>query len=413
MDEAWQTPENPPVIYSLPTLVLVPLIALAAPVLSDALRRWAPVPLVVFEIVLGVLAGPDVLHWAQADAYLHLLSQFGLAMLFFMAGYEIDFARLRGGPLNRALAGWAASLAAGLAAGLVLAPTASAGAIVGIALTTTALGTIMPVLRDSGQQHTALGDAVSALGAVGEFAPIIAMTVFLEDRKPGVATVYLTVFLVVAGVAIWFALRGGHAGLHRVADATMSSSGQFAVRLVIAVLTLMVALTVALGVDMLLGAFSAGVIMRILFHSGSNPERVERITSKLEAVGFGFLIPIFFVETGVSYDLKALTAHATSLLLLPLFLLLFLMCRGIPCYFTAPPGSAPADRRAIALYASTALPLVVAITSIGVDRGTLKSSTAAAMVGAGMLSVLLYPLLALQQSGSRVTGTVEEAQEAW
>jgi Kef-type K+ transport system membrane component KefB len=127
----------------------------------------------------------------------------------------------------------------------------------------------------------------------------------------------------------------------------------------------------------------------------------------------GYEIPLFFVETGVSYDLNALTAHATSILLLPLFLVLFLVCRGIPCYFTAPPGSTPADRRAIALYASTALPLVVAITSIGVDRGTLKSSTAAAMVGAGMLSVLVYPLLALQQSGSRVTGTVEEAQEAW
>lgn len=409
-----KTAENLPVTtYSLPTLVLVPLIALAAPVLSDAVRRWAPVPLVVFEIVLGVLVGPDVLHWAKADGYLHLLSQFGLAMLFFMAGYEIDFGRLRGGPLNRALVGWAGSLALGLAAGLGLAPSASAGTIVGIALTTTALGTIMPVLRDSGQQHTGLGDAVSALGAVGEFAPIIAMTVFLEDRKPGVATVYLAVFTVVAAVAIWFALRGGHAGLHRVADATMSSSGQFAVRLVIAVLTLMVALTVALGVDMLLGAFSAGVIARILFHSGSSPERVEKVTSKIEAVGFGFLIPIFFVETGVSYDLKALTAHATSILLLPIFLLLFLVCRGVPSYLTAPPGSTPTERRAIGLYASTALPLVVAITSIGVDRGTLKPSTAAAMVGAGMVSVLVYPLMALRQGDVRAVPGVESAEEAW
>lgn len=407
-------PDNRQVTHSLPTLVLVPLIAVLSPLLSDALDRWAPVPLVVFEIVLGVLVGPDVLHWAENDEYVSALSEFGLAMLFFMAGYEIDFERLRGGPLKRAVLGWGMSLVTGLAVGLVLAPSVSAGAIIGVALTTTALGTILPVLRDSGAVGTRFGDTVMAVGAVGEFAPIIAMTLFLSGRKPGDAMLFLGLFVLIAGAGVWFAVRGDHTGFERLADATMGSSGQFAVRLVVALLTLMVAATTALGVDMLLGAFSAGVIIRILFHGGSSEERTERVTSKLEAVGFGFLIPVFFIQTGIGYDLKALTAHTTSLLLLPLFLVLFLVVRGVPSYLTAPSESTGTERRALALYSGTALPLVVAITAIGVDRGTLKPSTAAAMVGAGMLSVLIYPLLALKVSGGSAAGEpAEDPVEAW
>ncbi|MEY9858463.1 Kef-type K+ transport system membrane component KefB [Catenulispora sp. GAS73] len=399
--------------HSLGTLVLVAVIAVLSPPLADLAGRRAPVPLVVFEIVLGILVGPDVLGWAHDDDYVHALSQFGLAMLFFMAGYEIDFARLRGGPLNRALAGWAVSVALGVGLGVLVAPTAKSGVIVGIALSTTALGTILPVLRDAGEVGTPLGNVVMAVGAVGEFAPIIAMTLFLDGRKPGEAMVYLTAFVLIAGVGIVVAVRGEHAAVNRLADLTMETSGQFAVRLVIALLLLMIGATVALGVDMLLGAFAAGVIMRILFHSG-DAERAERVTAKLEAVGFGFLIPVFFIETGIGYDLKALTSNWATLGLVPLFLGLFLVTRGVPSFLSAPDGVSARGRRAIALYAATGLPLIVAITAIGVDRGTLKASTAAAMVGAGMLSVLLYPFLALKVSGdTRTAQGREEAAESW
>ncbi|NUR29267.1 MAG: cation:proton antiporter [Catenulispora sp.] len=394
-------------------MLLVALIAVLAPPLADVVGRWAPVPLVVFEIMLGILVGPDVLGWAHQEDFIQALSQFGLAMLFFMAGYEIDFARLRGGPLARALQGWAMSVVIGVGLGLLLAPSASSGAIVGIALTTTSLGTILPVLRDAGQIGTPLGDTVTAAGAVGEFAPIIAMTLFLDGRRPGQAMLYLTAFALIAGAGVLLAVRGDSATLNRLADATMETSGQFAVRLVVALLLTMVGATVALGVDMLLGAFTAGVIMRILFHSG-NPERTERVTAKIEAIGFGFLIPVFFIDTGIGYDLKALTGDAATLGLVPLFLLLLLVARGLPSFLTAPQGSTSRQRRAVALYAATGLPLIVAITAIGVQRGTLKSSDAAAMVGAGMLSVLVYPFLALKASGAvRAPRGLEEAAESW
>jgi Kef-type K+ transport system membrane component KefB len=401
------------VTHSLSTMLLVALIAVLAPPLADAVGRRAPVPMVVFEIVLGILVGPDVLGWAHQDDFIHALSQFGLAMLFFMAGYEIDFARLRGGPLARAVQGWAMSVVIGVGLGLLVAPSAGSGAIIGIAATTTSLGTILPVLRDAGQIGTPLGDTVTAVGAVGEFAPIIAMTLFLDGRRPGQAMLYLTAFALIAGAGVLLAVRGNLATLNRLADATMETSGQFAVRLVVALLLTMIGATVALGVDMLLGAFAAGVIMRILFHSG-NPERTERVTAKLEAIGFGFLIPVFFIDTGIDYDLKALTSEWSTLGLVPLFLLLLLVARGLPSFLTAPEGSTSRQRRAVALYAATGLPLIVAITAIGVERGTLKSSDAAAMVGAGMLSVLVYPFLALKVSGAvRAPRGLEEAAESW
>jgi Kef-type K+ transport system membrane component KefB len=394
-------------------MVLVAVIAVLSPPLADLAGRRAPVPLVVFEIVLGILVGPDVLGWAHNDDYVHALSQFGLAMLFFMAGYEIDFDRLRGAPLNRALLGWAMSVVLGVGLGLALAPSAKSGVIVGIALTTTALGTILPVLRDAGEVGTPLGDAVTAVGAVGEFAPIIAITLFLDGRKPGQAMLYLTAFALIAGAGILLAVRGGHATLNRLADATMETSGQFAVRLVMALLLMMIGATVVLGVDMLLGAFTAGVIMRILFHSGS-PKRTERVTAKLEAIGFGFLIPVFFIDTGIGFDLSALTSNWATFALVPAFLALFLITRGVPSYLTAPPGISTRGRRALALYAATGLPLIVAITTIGVQRGTMKSSDAAAMVGAGMLSVLLYPFLALKvSSDARTPQGLGEAAESW
>lgn len=159
--------------HSFSTMLLVAVIAVLSPPLADLAGRRAPVPLVVFEIVLGILVGPDVLGWARDDTSVQQLSQFGLAMLFFMAGYEIDFARLRGGPLNRALLGWAMSVVIGVGVGVIVAPSAKAGVIIGIALSTTALGTILPVLRDAGEIGTPLGTAVMAVGAVGEFAPII------------------------------------------------------------------------------------------------------------------------------------------------------------------------------------------------------------------------------------------------
>ncbi|MET9404059.1 cation:proton antiporter [Kitasatospora sp. NPDC002965] len=379
-------------------LILVPAAAVAAPLLADRLLRWIAVPTVVFEIVLGVLIGPDVLGWVRTDDFVDALSQLGLAMLMFLAGYEIDFAKLRGGPLRQAGTAWLVTLVAALGVGALVNPDPLDGAFTGLALTTTALGTILPILRDSGELPTPFGSLVMATGAVGEFGPIIAIAVLLSGNTPARTAVILAAFAVITAVAIGYARRARPVRMTRLIRRTLRTSGQFAVRTVILALATMVAAALWLDLDMLLGAFTAGIVSRLLLSDVPEAEG-EVIEAKLEGIGFGFLVPVFFVVSGMNFDLSALLGDPGTLLLVPLFLALLLAVRGLPAALIAPAGLGRRDRVALGLYGATALPLVVVITTIEVDSGHLPSSTAAALVGAGMLSVLCFPLTAQRLRG--------------
>ncbi len=385
------------------SLMLIPLAAAAAPLLAALVGRVAKVPLVVFEIVLGILIGPSLLGWVEPTEFTSVLAELGLAMLFFMAGNEIDFGAIKGRPINRAGVAWLISIGLGIVLGLLLAPTAAAGVFIGIALSSTALGTLLPILRDARELKTPFGLAVTAIGTAGEFGPLLAISLFLSGRNLGPSAVLLVGFIVVAGCAIWLTSRGEHKRLHKLVNLTLHSSGQFAVRLVLLLLALLVGLSVAFGLDMLLGAFAAGILWRVLI-SGANAHDRELVETKLEAVAFGFLVPIFFINTGIDFDLAALVADPLVLGMVPLFLVLFLVVRGLPNLLVAPAGSSGSDRRAIVLFGATGLPIIVAVTAIGQASGLLPSGIATAMVGAGMLSVLVFPLVALlhrQRSLSR------------
>ena len=388
---------------SLLAVVLVPLLAVVAPIIAAAVGRVAKVPLVVFEILLGLIVGPSLLGWVPESDFTSLLANFGLAMLFFMAGNEIDFAAIRGRPLARAGLGWRISLALGLVIGIVLAPSIEAGVFIGIALTSTALGTIMPMLRDAGEMSTPFGRAVTAVGAVGEFGPLVAISLFLSGRSPLVAALVLVGFALVAGLGIWLASRGPNTRLHAIVTATLHTSGQFAVRLVLLIVAALVCLSIALGLDMLLGAFAAGILYRVLLSGASKPD-MEFIESKLEAVAFGFLVPVFFIYTGVTFDLTSLITQPNALLLLPVFFVLLLVVRGLPGLLAAPVGASRNDRAAVALFSATGLPIIVAVTDIGLDQGILQPGTASALVGAGMLSVLVFPLVALGRRRRSLNG---------
>jgi Kef-type K+ transport system membrane component KefB len=376
------------------TLVLIPAIAVAAPLLVKAVGRWFATPLVVFEILLGLVLGPAVLGWVVPDEFAAFLSEFGLAMLFFMAGNEVDFRTVRGRPIRRAAIGWVISLAAGFGIAALISPHLIEAAFVAVCLTSTALGTIMPILRDTGDLRTPFGVAVLALGAVGEFAPLLAISLFLSGRSPLTSALVLTGFAVVAGGAIWLAARGAGRYAYRLVSATLHTSGQFGVRLLVLVLAALVALSLVLELDLLLGAFTAGVLARLLM-SGAPAHDVEILEGKIEGLGYGFFVPIFFIYTGVTFDLESLVEHPATVAIVPAFLVLLLVVRGIPAMLAAPSGSSRRDRVAIGLFGATGLPIIVAVTAIGVERGELTPGSAAALVGAGMLSVLIFPLVAL------------------
>jgi Kef-type K+ transport system membrane component KefB len=375
------------------SLVLIPLLAVLAPLCARGIGRWLPIPVVVFELFLGILVGPAVLDWAQPSEFLDTLAQFGLAMLFFVAGSEIEFAALTGRTGRRAIGGWILSLAVGVAVGLLAAP-GEAGVIIGIALCSTALGTLLPMLRDTGDLHTPFGRSIGAIGAVGEFGPLVAISVFLGSRDPGIATVVLCGFIVVTGLAIWYALRAPQGALHRFMAATLHTSGQFGVRVVVLILAALVVLSMVLDLDMLLGAFAAGIVWRLLVRDAPATDR-DAVASKVEGIAFGLFVPIFFVYTGVAFDLETLLATPWLLAAVPLGALALLVVRGIPSILALPPGSGPRDRFAGALLGATGLPIIVAVTAIGVDNHIIPAAAAAVLVGAGMLSVLLFPLLAM------------------
>ncbi|MGW1434484.1 cation:proton antiporter [Streptomyces griseus] len=402
------------------TLVLIMALAVLAPLLGYATGRWLPVPVVIFEIVLGVLAGPDVLGWAHHDQVIDTLSDLGLSMLIFLAGYEIRFAEVRGDTLRRAGGAWVLS-SVGLGVALLLSGADLAKSLViGTALTSTALGAVLPILRDSGRLEGRFGSVVMAFGSVGEFGPIIAMALLFSGRSPGAASAVLAVFAIVTAGAVFWAMRPRPPWFARIIAVTLHSSGQFAVRFVMLLLAGMLGLAHVFGLDTLLGAFAAGMLTRLVLQ-GAVPERSDAILERVEAIGFGFLVPFFYIVTGIDFDLAALLDGGRPLLLLPVFLLLFLLVRGVPAYLLAPrdlTGRAP--RAALGLFSSTCLPLVVAITAIGLDEKVIGAGEAAALVAAAMVSVLVFPLLAFRLlrreedgGGGAVPGRTAETGEAW
>ncbi len=380
------------------SLLVIAGAAVAAPALSELVARFR-IPSVLFELLLGILIGPSVLGIAHLDSFVKGLSTLGLAFLFFVAGYEIDPRRLQGAPFRRAALGWGATVVIGLlvAAVMVAVGFVLSDLLVGLALTTTAIGTLMPMLRDRGVLDTRFGDHLVAAGAVGEFGPVLAVTLFLGASSPGTQGLLLAAFVVAALAIAWFAGRPRPPAFIDAMSRHLDSSSQLPVRLVMLLVTSMVVMAVALGLDMLIGAFAAGLIGRLLFP----PHGSLQLRPRLESIGFGFLIPVFFIVSGMEFDLSALLSSWTVWIRVPLFLGLFLLVRGAPALVVYRDVLPTRRRAAMAVLQSTALPLLVVITEIGLSTGHMRPSNAAALVGAGMLSVLVLPIVGFALLGEQ------------
>jgi Kef-type K+ transport system membrane component KefB len=347
--------------------------------------------------VLGIVIGPEALDLAQVDAYSEFLSTLGLVFLFFFAGLEVIEKRVPRTSLVRGIVGWTASIAVGLVAALLLegAGLDAEGWLVGAALATTALGTLVPILSDSGLLGTPLGRAVLGTGVAGEFWPIVLISVFLTGVYGAGAEILLLLgFGVVVFLAAFTALRARPPAVLRVLQGTLHTSGQAAVRLSILVLAALVLLARDVGFDFVLGAFAAGLVVGLALDT---PDGAV-VRTRLEGIGFGLMIPIYFVVTGMTFDVDSLLS-ATGLALAALFLGLLVVVRGVSSFlWLAELG--PRRTAGLALFGATALPLVVAIVDIGTGRGAIGEDVGASLVGAGMISVLVFPLLATTVVGA-------------
>jgi len=382
-----------PKVFTVDTgsfLAIVVTGAVAGTVAAVAGGRGLFLPVVVLELVLGVVIGPQGLAIAHVNDFTQFFSDLGLGMLFFFAGYEIDIPRIRGRPLKLALFGWAMSLAIayGLGGALAAAGIVVSLVYVGSALATTAIGTLLPVLSDTGELNTEFGTYLLAAGAVGEFGPVLLLTLVLSTQSAVHNAVILVAFVALAVAVALVAVRSSGRTLP-LFERTIEKSSQLAVRWIVVLVFALGLLASDLGLDLLLGGFAAGMITRLVLRK----HEVPGFDSKLTAVAFGVFIPFFFVVSGMRLDIDALFASASGVAKLVLFFVLFLVVRGTPALLLYR-GVLPQkeDRMALALFSATQLPLVVAITTIAVQGGHMHSSTAAALVGAGALSTLAGPL---------------------
>jgi Kef-type K+ transport system membrane component KefB len=377
---------------SFNSVLIVAVIAVLVPVVLGLLPRL-PVPGAVLEVIAGIVIGPSVLGWVRVDAPVQVLSDLGLGMLLFLAGLEIDASRLRG-PLAR-LAGlaFAVSVVLALACGFAfhLAGQATHPLLLAIILMSTSAGLLLPLLKDMGEEATRFGQLVMTAAALAEIVPIMLLSLFFSAASKTTADqlVSLAVFLallVLIGLTLGRVRR--LQALDRMLDRLEDRSAQLRVR---AALTLALAcgvLAYRFGFASILGAFAAGLLVRLVDVSGHTPH--PQFQTKLEGIGFGFLIPIFFITTGVEFQLKALLTNPSAIAEVPLFLAALLLTRGLPAVFYR---RLAGKRRAVAagLLQATTLTFVIVATQIGLVTGKLTPTAAASLLAAGLLSAAVFP----------------------
>ena len=324
-----------------------------------------------------------------------------MGFLFLLAGFELPPLLLRQRPGALALRGWAISVALAI---LVVAVLERVGFVrdfvpVALALTTTALGTLLPILRDNDMLSGKFGQHIFAVGAVGELGPVLAIAIFLGADGSWESILAITVVVLSA----WFAARlpalfeGSR--IARIVTATSEDTTQSVLRWTITLLLGGLLITADFGLDIVLGAFLAGMVLR---RTDSRSEQAEwALLGKLDAIAYGFFIPIFFVSSGMGLDVVSIAENPLRLLV---FFALMLAVRGLPSLLVYRHTLTTSESWQMVFLAATGLPLIVALTEIGVANGTMLPENAAALVGAGALSVAVFPFVALQiRNRSRVS----------
>jgi Kef-type K+ transport system membrane component KefB len=376
-------------------LLIVVSVAFAAP-LALGFFPGVKLPSVVLEILAGIVIGPSVLGIVEVDESVQVIALLGLAFLLFLAGLEIEFEELRGQVLRVTLMGFALSFVIALLVALLLKGTGliETPLLVAIILCATSLGVLIPVLKDAGEISSTFGQLVVAAGTIADFGAVILLSIFFSGEGGVGSTLLLIGSLVLLAVVVFIAVQTAERSsllrqdLVRLQDTT----AQIRVRGAVVLLVGFAAIADSLGLESILGAFMAGAILSLLDkdEAMTHPE----FRRKLEAVGFGIFIPVFFISSGVNYDLDALLSSASNVLMVPIFLAALVAARGVPALVYR--RLLDARHTAIAgLMQATSLPFIVAAVAIGEDLDLIDAAEGAALIGAGLLSVLIFPALGL------------------
>jgi Kef-type K+ transport system membrane component KefB len=385
------------VVVSFTGVLVVGIVSVLVPVILGFVPALT-VPGAVLEVIAGIVIGPSVLGWVHIDVAITVLADLGLGMLLFLAGLEIDLARLRGSLGRLAGMGFAASAVLGIAAGFALTGAGLGGRplFLAVVLMSTSAGLLLPLLKDAGEEATRFGQLVMAAAALAEVATILLLSLLFSaaSRTTASRLASLAIFLCLLGaLALALSRVRRLEALERLLDRLENRSAQLRVR---ATLTLALAfgvLAYQFGFASILGAFAAGLLVRATDLTGPHPH--PQFELKLQGIGFGFLIPIFFIATGINFDLRALVSHPSALVEVPVFLLALLVVRGLPAVaFVRMFGR----RRAVVagLMEATSLTFVIVATEIGVAARLISTATSASLLAAGLLSAAIFPTVALR-----------------
>ncbi len=378
----------------LVTLAIIALLAFICPIICELIPGNF-ISETVLLLVTGMLVGPYVLNIVDVDGAISLLNDLGLGFLFLLAGYEIDPKILTGHQGKRGLITWLFTFV--LAFLVVLAWPAFAarsleGLAVTIALTTTAIGTLLPILQERGVLATEIGQSILSYGTWGELCPVLAITLLLSTRAEWVTVVVLASFLLIAVLAGVLPKRARTAGSYvfRFITANAETNSQMIVRAAVLLLVGLTAISAVFDLDIVLGAFAAGFILRYVI-----PEGNDAMENKLHAIAFGFFIPLFFIYSGTQIDVGAVAENPTLLIV---FIVLLLFVRALPIYVSLSTDKqtrsmSSRSRLTVAIYCTTALPLIVAVTTVAIQAEAMTQATGSVLVAAGGITVLIMPIV--------------------
>jgi len=385
---------------SLTSAAVVSVVAFGAPLAVRLIGLR--IPELVLQIVAGAVVGPQVLGWAHDDTPVRVLSVVGVAFLLFLSGLEIDFDRLRGQVLRLTSIGFALSFALAVVMGLILgaAGLVRSPLLIAVILAATSLGVILPALQDSGQLDTPFGQVVVAGASIAEVVPVVLLSLLFSEDGSGVWSqltllAVFAAFVAVAGLLIFGFER--LRWLSRTLLALQDTTAEIRIRGAVALLMVFAAIASVFGLEAILGAFLAGATLKLLDHDRGMTHSQFRV--KLQAVGFGAFVPFFFVSTGLALDLHSL-ARPGTLVRVPVFLAMLFIARAAPALLYRPLAARPAQVFAAGLLQATSISIPIVAGTIGVDLGLIRPENYAALVTAGLVSVIVFPLLALPRLGA-------------
>jgi Kef-type K+ transport system membrane component KefB len=385
---------------SLASAALVSLLAFLAPLIVRLIRL--PVPDIVVQILFGIIVGPQVLGWARIDEPVRVLSLIGLSFLLFLAGLELDFERLHGRTLRTAASGFVFSFVLALAFGGILgvAGLVKSPLLIAVILSATSVGIVIPILSDSGKMDSPLGRLVVAGGSLAEVIPVLLLSLLFSEHASGLGSqiTLLAAFcaLVAAAALLIFGLERWH-WIGRTLLALQDTTAQIRVRAAVALLLSFAALATGFGLEAILGSFLAGATISLLDRDRALTH--QEFHTKLEAVGFGALIPFFFIATGMSLDVRTFVTSPQTLTRVPIFLVALLLVRGLPACLYRPLLSSWRQVVTAGLLQATNLSIPIVGGSIGVDLGLIRPENYVALVAAGLLSVIIFPIVASALTG--------------